>query len=257
MHRRTSEQVGPIDMTGTRGATMEHDEAVQHMLVERYLLEELTPELRDAFEEHMFDCAECSVDLRAGAAFIQEAKVQLPQLVKEGARIAPAAKPASRFSGSRFNDLFSWFRPAFAVPTFAALLAVIAYQNIATIPGLRTASTQPRVVPWVSYHTGTRGAAHQTVPADRKQGAVILIELPQEISYASYEFALYDQQGKLFWTQTTPVSGPSGAANGTFSLMIPGAGLQQNSYTLAISGITPQGGKTEIDRHIFDIQFDD
>jgi Putative zinc-finger len=249
MHKENSKQGSPIGYAGPGSATMEHEQAVKQMLVERYLLDELTPELRDAFEEHMFDCAECSVDLRAGAVFIREAKEQLPRLVTEQARIAPAAKPA--FS---FNDLFSWFRPAFAVPTFAALLAVIAYQNFATIPSLRSASTEPRITPWVSYHTGTRGAAHQQVLADRKQGAVILIELPQENSYASYEFALYDQQGKLFWTRTAAASGP---ADGTFSLMIPGAGLEQAAYTLAISGISPQGGKAEIDRHIFDVHFED
>jgi hypothetical protein len=250
MHKGKSGQMGPKGLQeGPGGVTMEHEQAVQQMLVERYLLEELTPDLRDAFEEHVFDCAECSVDLRAGAMFIREAKAQLPELVKESARPAPQARPAFRL-----NDLFGWFRPAFAVPTFAALLAVIGYQNLSTIPGLRSAATQPRVVPWVSYHTGTRGAARQQVPADRKQGAVILIELPQEISYASYEFALYDQQGKLFWTESAPASS---AASGTFSLMIPGAGLEQASYTLAISGVTPQGGKTEIDRHIFDIHFDD
>jgi anti-sigma factor RsiW len=234
---------------GPGGVTMEHEEAVQQMLVERYLLDELALELRDAFEEHVFDCAECSVDLRAGAAFIREAKLQLPELVKEAVRPAPQARRAFGF-----NDLFSWFRPAFAVPTFAALLALIGYQNLSTIPALRSAATEPRVVPWVSYHTGTRGGVRQQVTADRKQGAVILIELPQEISYASYEFALYDQQGKLFWTEDAPASSAPG---GTFSLMIPGAGLEQAPYTLAISGITPQGGKTEIDRHIFDIHFED
>ncbi len=60
---------------------MEHNEAVQQMAVERYLLDELTPELREAFEEHVFDCQECTLDLRAGVAFVEEAKVQLPGLV--------------------------------------------------------------------------------------------------------------------------------------------------------------------------------
>ena len=53
---------------------MEHIEAVQQMAAERYLLDELPPELRDAFEEHLFDCPECAFDLRAGAAFVDEAK---------------------------------------------------------------------------------------------------------------------------------------------------------------------------------------
>ena len=63
--------------------TMDHSEAVEQMLAERYLLNELPPEMRDAFEEHMFDCPECAFDMRAGAAFIDEAKLQLPGLTVE------------------------------------------------------------------------------------------------------------------------------------------------------------------------------
>ena len=49
---------------------MSHDEAVQTLAAEKYLLEELDPSLRDEFEEHVFDCNECSLDLRAGATFL-------------------------------------------------------------------------------------------------------------------------------------------------------------------------------------------
>ena len=36
---------------------MNHVEAVKTLAIERYLLEEMTPEERDAFEEHFFSCA--------------------------------------------------------------------------------------------------------------------------------------------------------------------------------------------------------
>jgi hypothetical protein len=136
------------------------------------------------------------------------------------------------------------------------MLAVIGYQNLATIPSLRAALTEPRLVPWVSFHTGTRGDAHLSVPADRSQGAGVLIELSQESTYTTYTFDLYDPQGKLFWTHTAPVSNQAGAGVGTFSLVVPGAGLEQGAYSLAISGKTPQGGRTEIDRRILDVHFD-
>ena len=64
---------------------MDHNEAIQQMVAERYLLGELTAEQRDAFEEHAFDCPECSLDLRAGAAFIDTAKVELPKLAAASA----------------------------------------------------------------------------------------------------------------------------------------------------------------------------
>lgn len=237
---------------------MDHDQAVQLMAVERYLLDEMASELRDEFEEHLFDCAECTVDLRAGSAFIREAKLQLPEMVASSPalRPAPPVRP-SPAPHSKSVDWFAWLRPAFAVPVFAAMLAVIAYQNIDTIPSLRASSSSPRLVPWVSYHTGTRGAARLDVPADRRQGAVVVIELSQEIPYANYVFDLYDLQGKRTWTETVSGSGQAGNGTGMFSLMIPGAKLEQGNYTLVISGVTAQGARTEIDRHIFDIHFED
>ncbi|HEY1768216.1 MAG TPA: zf-HC2 domain-containing protein [Terracidiphilus sp.] len=233
---------------------MDHEAAVQQMVAERYLLDELAPELRDEFEEHMFDCAECSLDLRAGAYFVEEVKLQLPDLTRsfKGSRAVAPARPAQKS-----RDWFSWIRPAFAVPAFAALLAVIGYQNLATIPSLRSEATQPRLVPWASFHTGTRGDAHLTVPADRKQGAGVLIELSQENTYTSYAFELYDPQGRLFWSHSAAASDQAGPGQGMFSLVIPGEGLQQGSYTLVTSGITPQGGRAEIDRRILDVHFDD
>ena len=35
---------------------MDHSEAVQLMATERYLLGELSPDQREAFEEHFFEC---------------------------------------------------------------------------------------------------------------------------------------------------------------------------------------------------------
>src|SRR5436305_15330434 len=46
---------------------MEHSEATDTMAAERYLLGEMTPEDRDAFEEHFFDCSDCAADVRDGA----------------------------------------------------------------------------------------------------------------------------------------------------------------------------------------------
>lgn len=241
LHRR---EVGPMD----------HSEAVEQMATERYLLDEMTPELREAFEEHLFDCPECALDLRTGAAFVDEAKKQLPQLTTQAATpIAPAlARPSARK-----RNWFAWLQPAFAVPAFALLLLFVGYQNFATIPALRLAASQPRLLPWVSFHAGTRGAAKIPVLADPKQGAVLVIDLPQNLTFTSYAFDLYDPQGKRFWSQT--IAAPKGSRVGekSNSLLIPGSGLQQGSYTLAISGVGSDGGRTEIDRHVFDIHFDE
>jgi len=74
---------------------MDHGEALQMMAAERYLLDELTPEERDEFELHMFGCQECALDIRAGAAFIREAKTQLTEMEpKTSAAIPDRPAPA-------------------------------------------------------------------------------------------------------------------------------------------------------------------
>jgi hypothetical protein len=227
---------------------MDHSEAVRLMATERYLLGELSPDTRDAFEEHFFDCQECAVDLRAGVALLDEAKQQLAAPTR-----VPAAAPAKPARPRR--DWFSWWKPAFAAPAFAALLLVVGYQNLSTIPSLRTAAREPRLTHWATLHVETRDAAPLPVVADRSSGAVLLIDVPDTAAYSSFALALQDPQGKQFGNETISVSATDGGQQ-TLSLTIPGMGLQQGSYTLTITGITAQGSRTQLDRHVLDIRFD-
>jgi hypothetical protein len=151
-----------------------------------------------------------------------------------------------------FSLIFSW-GPAFAVPAFASLLGLIAYQNLSTIPHLREEAA-PRIAPWTPLHLGARGSGPVSVEADRKQGAVVLIQLPQSATYPSYILDFYDAQAHLVWSR--PVAAPGPASEDTLSLVIPATDLQSGSSTLAISGISPQGGRTEIDRRVLDVHFD-
>ena len=70
---------------------MDHSESIRLMAAEKYLLGELTPELREQFEEHFFDCQECALDVRAGAALVEHSKVVLSEPVA----VSPARVPAS------------------------------------------------------------------------------------------------------------------------------------------------------------------
>jgi hypothetical protein len=230
---------------------MDHSQAVDQMAAERYLLDELTPELREDFEEHFFDCEECALDVRAGAAFVAGAKTQLADL--------PASQPASPWSVparpvAKKPRWSFWWQPVFAAPVFAMLLGVIAFQNFSTIPGLRSAADEPRILPWVSIHTGTRGSAPIKVAADAKQGAVVIFDTPQNLAYTSYAFELYDPEGKKFWIQSVPA--PDETA-GTLSLFVPASRLRQGSYSLAIYGVTSKGERTKIEQRTLDIHLDE
>jgi len=230
---------------------MDHGEALQMMAAERYLLDELTPDERDAFELHMFGCQDCALDLRAGAAFISEAKAQLPGLASQDSPKVPSQPRTKRTEPKKPGWSFLW-QPAWAVPVFTIMLAVIAYQNFSAIPSLRRASAEPKIVYSNPIHIGTRGSAHTPIQADRNEGLALSLGLPQSSMYSSYVFELYDPNGKQFWTRA--VGQPTEDEN-IVSLVIPGSGLRAGSYTLAISGITPQNGRVEIDRRVLDVQF--
>lgn len=232
---------------------MDHSEAEQQMAAERYLLNELKPEEREAFEEHLFDCPECALDLSAGAAFVEAAKAQLPEL----AGALPAAAPSgSHKPVAQRNWWLSWLQPAFAVPAFATLLMILGYQNLVTYPALRTAADQPRLLPWAPLHGATRGGAEQTITADRQHGVAFPVDLPMPSApgaYPSYSFDLYDTQGKLAWTGVVAATGESDGGGQRLTLVIPGAMLRNGAYTIAVSGIGARGERTAIDRYVFNL----
>jgi hypothetical protein len=228
---------------------MDHNEAVHQMTVERYLLDELTPEARDAFEEHMFDCSACAEDVRTASAFVDEAKLQLPALTEN--------LPASPSTGSvrtrrTRNHWLSWWRPVFVMPVFAALLVVVSYQNLVTLPEMSKAANQPRLLAWVPMHGSVRGGGALPVTADREHGVAFPIDLfqpPTGAAYVSFAFVLVDPEGKPIWTGST--SAPANDAQ--ISLAIPGAILRTGTYTVSVNGIGPQGQSTPVGRYAFDL----
>jgi hypothetical protein len=227
---------------------MDHSEAVQQMAAERYLMDELTLDAREAFEEHLFDCSECALDLRAGVAFVNEAKAQLPALTASAPVKATTAKAKAKRQG-----WLSWWQPAIAAPVFATLLIVIGYQNLVTYPALREAADQPRLLPQIALRGATRGGAPTVVTADRKHGVALPVELPQENGFSRFSFELHDPQGKLAWTGAIAASPDGDNAAQMVSLVIPGAILQSGAYTLTVSGIASQGQQTTLDRYAFDL----
>ncbi len=229
---------------------MNHSEAVEQMTSERYLLNELTPDARDAFEEHLFDCPECALDLRAGTIFVREAKLQLPELVASKTRSGMAM-----VSGKR-NFWFSLWRPAFAGPAFAALLIVVGYQNFVTFPALRQSENEPRLAPVAQLHSATRGATLPTFAADRKHGVALPVDLvidPEVAPAASYSFDLRDPQGKLAWSGSLPATAQGTSSDQSFSVTIPGSMLQNGLYSLMVTSVTAQGGRTPVEQYNFDI----
>jgi len=220
---------------------MDHDEAIRQKATERYLLDELEPETRDEFEEHLFDCQDCALDLRAAAAFVEQSKVLL--------RETPAAVPARAFAPAPPRaGWFAWLRPAFAVPVFTLLLLLIGYQQFA-YHSLQEAANTPRFLPFASINVSTRGPSQADVSASSNESFQLLVNIPPDNRYSSYRLDLYRAQGQLEWSGTIPAASP----DDTRSLYIPGAGHDSGGRTLAVHGITANGESVDLGR--YPIQF--
>ena len=124
---------------------MDHELAVKNQAVERYFLGEMTPEEKDAFEEHYFVCDLCAADVKAASIFIENSKA----VFKEPHRGAMKA-----------GSWLAWLRPAFSYsPAYAALALVCllgaGYERFRVIPALKAPQT---LGPGVILEGNTRSA---------------------------------------------------------------------------------------------------
>ena len=237
------------EMSGKASEAMEHYEAVEMMASERYLLDELTPELRDAYEEHMFGCTECADDVRFGAAFVDHAKAVLPEMAV--AALPAAAAPVSvRQPVKEKRDWFAWLRPAMMVPAFACLLAIVGYQNLVVYPALEASATEPRLLPVATVLQGATRGGIPIVYADLVTGSTVTVPLPQTTAYDSYRFDFYDSKGKMIWTHTMR---SGGVADDMATIWLPGR-VKQDSYKLAISGVTAAGENIPLQQQFFELR---
>jgi hypothetical protein len=223
------------------------------MAAERYLLDELGPDARDEFEDHLFDCPECAMDLRAGVVFIDEAKRQLPKLAA-----AKDARPEAVVKPEKVRrDWFGWLKPVYMAPVMAALLIVVGYQNLVVLPGLEMAANQPSLAPSTPLHGATRGGDdHQKVTATAERGVSIPDVLPADrTGYVSFVVELVNPQGKTAWSKTVAIAqaDETGHDFGQQTLTIPGRILENGTYTVKVIGVDAQGGRTQVATYVFDL----
>jgi hypothetical protein len=234
---------------------MEHQEALQLKAVERYLLGELSGDLREQFEDHFFSCSECAREVESGAIFVDSARQILghEQPEEHEVRIARPARPEPR------GWLGNLLRPAFAGPALALLVLLTVYQGAVEIPKIRVAADQAntmQVVPTFSpIADHSRGGAENIVSVARGQAFQLFIDIPPDKQFADYNCDLETEGGASI--QSVKVTAEQAASS--FPLRVPSAGLQSGKYVVVVRGAASnQGGdtgRTEVERYTINVTF--
>lgn len=214
---------------------MDHNEAIRLMGAEQYLLNELSPELREQFEEHFFECTECANDVRAGALFIEQTKAIFA---------ADAAAPQREMEPSKpeKQSWWAWLRPSVAVPVFAMLLAVIAYQNWPSHP-------YPQVIQATYVNVGARGGSVPSVSAGRDKGFLLRVSFPVDAKYSSYSAKVFGPDEDVLWVLRLPIQ----QDQDTYFIQIPPGKYVEGTYSIAIFETPADGGSVEIGRSSFEL----
>jgi Putative zinc-finger len=104
---------------------MNHQQAVETMATERYLLGEMTSDQRLAFEEHYMECAECLESVMFGSEFLDAGREVAR---KQNTERAAQPEPTWRERLQSVTSSFLRPAPAFAFVLFLGLVGVNIYQ---------------------------------------------------------------------------------------------------------------------------------
>ena len=212
---------------------MDHAEAVEGQVVEKYLLGELSAPQENEFADHFFDCQECANDLRMTSLFMDTTKTVLAS--------DPVARPQSSKVGR------GWWQPApYAIAASILLLALLLYQNVVTIPRLRSSSAPQELALFSLTGLGTRSAGSAVItPAPGKPFA-LLLDIPPHDNISEYRCQILSPGG----SPAVSIDLSEDAIKKTIPLLIPPSVLKPGDYQFTISGRTKdEGSFAELERY--------
>ena len=230
---------------------MDHNDAIGLQASVKYVLGELSPAQREAYEEHYFDCAECAADLKALATFTDNAREVLRQ--EKLNQLASAASSTARPGWLR------WLQPIVAVPAFTALLLIITYQNAVTIPRAREDASSGAAQLFVTSRAPkiavTRGSSEEIPKYSVRQGEILPLKFDFTPSSSSdaYVCQLQDESGRSLLQLPVPGS----FTNRELNLVVPANRVKPGKYTLVFTGDSVAKGqpaKAEVLRLSFAIE---
>jgi hypothetical protein len=237
---------------------MDHDLSLKTKAAERYLLGELPPEEREAFEEHYFECVECAEEVRIGQEFAANAAAVFRE---QSSPVATTARKQER------TNWFSWFRLMMLAEAAACLVlaALVGYQNTVVIPGLRALATSrfakghslisspgsagPELLASALLAPSSRGNPRPvSIPAGARFFHLAL-DLGPAPSFPKYACDLRSSSGASLWNVPLPTLDPDAGIH----LLVPAKAFPPGSYDAVLLGIG-KGETRELDHYYFDVR---
>jgi hypothetical protein len=237
---------------------MEHLQAIQLKAAERYVLGELPSDLREQYEEHFFGCAACAEELSLAAAFVENSRAAMGS--------EPVMPPVRLpVTGAQRPSASGWFgaflRPSLAVPVFAALLLLVAYQTFLVIPRLKDAGPQsagalataaPQALASFSLLTAaSRGGEPVTANVAPGQPFSLYFDIPPDGHYRSYICEIVNSGGAAEYSLNISAE----QAKNAVQLLIPSSSLGPGKHAVVVRGLGTQGNAagsaTEVARYPF------
>jgi hypothetical protein len=212
--------------------TMSHDQAVSSQAAERYVLGELTPVEREAFEGHYFDCGACFEQVDMGAQVLGRAREVLdPQ-------------PEPGWLAGMLGDLR---RPA---PVFVSAMllcaSAIGVHQQMVIARSRAPHMEERVL-----LADSRDAVKR-VSVARQSNLSLGVEFTRKPEFVSYQAEIIDAAGKTRYSVEFSQLNGEVAAIG-----LPANALEDGRYSMVVQGVTKDGARSQAGHGVFALQFTD
>jgi hypothetical protein len=214
---------------------MNHQDALQEMSVERYLLGELKGASLERFEEHLFECPECAADVKAGVAFIDGARAELD-----------ASRKAAAAQIERSRSWTSWFTSPWTLgPALAACALALCFETFVVQPRMKVemarAETPAVLNPLVLANAGARGGdGAPAIIASEHGSFAVSLDVPTLGGFSSYRCTLLAPNGSPLWQ--TALSAEQ--ARDAVLINVPTDKVKDGQNTFLIQGL-PTGGAAD------------
>ena len=183
--------------------------------------------------------------MRSGAALIDNAR----QVLRE------EAVGRSRLRVNEGRRWLNWLQPKWGFAAAAVLLlGIVAYQNLITIPAMRSGAAQPQMLATFSFVTaGSRGAGDTIIKVAKDHPFGIYVDIPPRGTFAYYSVEVRTESGgRPIRVRVSPEQ-----ARDSVQILVPSGTLNAGDGTLTIEGHKAEGEPaTEIARYPFTLQFE-